>query len=558
MLKRIILLSIVVICLVAQMVCAAEVSVGESVVATEVAEETESLRLEDPEKSILSIKTNETPVFGSNFFLGTFSQITMPSYDPNYQIAIGDTVNVRFWGALDFQADLPVDTLGNIFIPQIGDVSVAGLPHAKLQETIEAAVRKRYNDSLFVYATLANYQPVSVFVTGNVRRPGLYKGMSSDSVLQYLDKADGIDTSNGSFRKIRIVRNKQTVKSIDLYAFLTDGNVELFQFHSGDSIVVDNRMYQVEVLGEATRPFKFEFFDKEMIVADVLDLALPKPTATNFTVTTWKKNNTKISKSYDLAWKNEVVVGHGDTITLEADHNSLTTEVILTGEHAGRHTYQLERDVSLQYLLDQTTLTPFSEPASVQVFRKSVATQQKQLLDAKLKELETLVLTTASASKDEAAIRTEESKLVLAFIDRARKAEPKGQIVMNAQSDPSEFILEDGDTVYIPRKSSLVLVQGEVSFPGAHTWVEDATAPDYIALSGDFSERADEDKILIIRQNGQVIKCDSKRQAEKVAIHTGDAVLVMPELDGKYLQFTKDITQILYQIAISTGVLLAL
>ncbi|NCC84812.1 MAG: polysaccharide export protein [Clostridia bacterium] len=546
--KFILSLVIVFACLASVRVDAAEVSIGESLAIPEVSSELANA----------TAQPKGTPVFGANFFLGKFSQTKMPAYDPNYRIAIGDTVNVRFWGAMDFQADLKVDTLGNIFIPQIGNISVAGLPHAKLQQTIEAAVRKRYNDSLFVYATLANYQPVSVFVTGNVRNPGLYQGMSSDSVLQYLDKAGGIDPNNGSFRKVRIVRGKATVRGMDLYSFLTDGQVELFQFQNGDSIVVDNRMFQVEVLGDATRPFKFEFFAREMRAADVFKLALPKPTATNFSVTKWNDNNEKITRSYPLAQKDQVIVGHGDSITLETDHNSLTTEVSLTGEHAGRHTYQLDRDASLQFLLDQTALTPFSEPSSTQVFRKSVAQQQKQLLEAKLKELETLVLTAASASKDEAAMRAEESKLLLSFIDRARKAEPKGQIVINENSRPADFILEDGDTVYIPRRSNLVLVQGEVAFPGAHTWTEEATALDYISLAGDFSERSDRDKILIIRQNGQVIKCDSERAAKKVDMRMGDAILVMPKLEGKYLQFTRDITQILYQIAVSTGVLLAL
>jgi hypothetical protein len=177
---------------------------------------------------------------------------------------------------------------------------------------------------------------------------------------------------------------------------------------------------------------------------------------------------------------------------------------------------------------------------------------------AKLHELESLVLTSSSISKDEALMRSQEAKSILTFIDRAKKVEPKGQVVIHDLAGFREIYLEDGDQVFIPRKTNVVLVQGEVAFPGAHTYMQDSNVGDYIALSGDFGERANKERVLVIKQNGRVVKCKSANQLAKMAIDRGDSVLVLPKLEGKTIQITKDITQILYQIAVGAGVILAI
>jgi hypothetical protein len=176
---------------------------------------------------------------------------------------------------------------------------------------------------------------------------------------------------------------------------------------------------------------------------------------------------------------------------------------------------------------------------------------------ANLKELETLVLTTSSISKDEAFLRSQEAKSVLAFIDRAKKVEPKGQIVIHDPINLNEIYLADEDQVFIPRKSNLIIVQGEVSFPGAHTYIEKKTVLDYIVLAGDFGSRANKKAVLVIRQNGRVIKLDSVSKMKKTKVQKGDSILVFPKLEGKNVQIVRDITQILFQIAMSAGIVLA-
>ena len=525
---------------------AAEVSVGEAITTED------DLQVEQK-----SAVPEGIAVFGSNLFNGQFSRKKQPHFNPDYKVAIGDTISVKIWGALDHELELAVDVQGNIFIPKVGTVTVAGVSNQKLVDVIRAKVRQKYNKMVFVYANVAGYQPVWVFVTGNVNLPGLYQGMASDSVLQFLDKAKGINLKYGSFRQIEIVRNNKIVRSIDLYRFLANGAMNLFQFHDGDAIVVGNLQYRYTVTGEAKRPFMFEFSTPTVRLKRILKLAMPDPSSTNVIITRWQKNNLKTVYAYSLDQIDNVVVQSGDVIDVYADHTDLRNTVTITGEHQGLHTLVVKKDVTLANLLSKVKLSPLSEVKSVQLFRKSVAEKQKQLLLANLKELETLVLTTSSISKDEAFLRSQEAKSVLAFIDRAKKVEPKGQIVIHDPMNFNEIYLADEDQVFIPRKENLILVQGEVSFPGAHTYIEKKTVLDYIVLAGDFGSRANKKAVLVIRQNGRVIKFDSVSKMKKAKVEKGDSILVFPKLEGKNVQIVRDITQILFQIAMSAGIVLA-
>lgn len=121
-------------------------------------------------------------LFGSQLFSGRFASEAFSGFNPEYRIAVGDRVSVRMWGAFNFEAAQAVDAQGNIFIPNVGPVRVLGVRNADLNQQVESQVKRTFRASVGVYATLEAAQPVKVYVTGFVRAPGLYGGLSSDSV----------------------------------------------------------------------------------------------------------------------------------------------------------------------------------------------------------------------------------------------------------------------------------------------------------------------------------------------------------------------------------------
>ena len=80
---------------------------------------------------------------------------------------------------------------------------------------------------------------------------------------------------------------------------------------------------------------------------------------------------------------------------------------------------------------------------------------------------------------------------------------------------------------------------------------------EYIDSCGGFSFRANDENILIIQRNGKVTTYDAASIfGEDYKIHPGDSILILGKVDTKYLQVVKDITQIVYQLAIGAAVVL--
>lgn len=495
-------------------------------------------------------------VFGHHLFNGSFSQNRQFRYDPDYRVNIGDTVNLKLWGAFDLEVQLTVDSQGNIFIPKVGTVGIAGIRNATLSSRIQSEVTQVYKTNVFVYADLASYQPVSVFVTGAVNKPGLYEGLASDSILQFLDKARGIDALSGSYRHISILRHNKTVRTIDLYRFLVDGTLDLFQFRMGDVIVVGSVERYIDVIGDVKRPYRYELLAPAIPLGELMRMALPNPTATNAIVTQWDKDNTQRVMIYRLIDQGDVNLSSGASVELIPDHSPNAIEIAVEGEHENVHKLIVDKGTTLQSLLGTIRMSSLSDPAAFQLFRKSVARDQKRLIDAELDDLEKKVMTTGSVTTEEAIIRKQEAALVMNFIDRARKVEPKGQVIINRETNLSQIMLEDGDTIYIPKKSHMVIVQGEVMLPRAQTFVSGMSLDDYIESCGGYTFRADEDNVLVIRQNGQVLRYESSSFSDPFEVLPGDAVLVLGKVDSKFLQVVKDITQILYQIAVGAAVVI--
>jgi protein involved in polysaccharide export with SLBB domain len=103
----------------------------------------------------------------------------------------------------------------------------------------------------------------------------------------------------------------------------------------------------------------------------------------------------------------------------------------------------------------------------------------------------------------------------------------------------------------------MIIVQGEVMLPGAQSYVEKMSFDDYINSCGGYSFRANKDSVLIIKKNGQVISYDADSTfGKEYKVEPGDDILVMGEVDTKYLQVVKDITQIVYQIAVGARIVL--
>ncbi|AJC87284.1 capsular polysaccharide export system, periplasmic protein [Campylobacter insulaenigrae] len=494
-------------------------------------------------------------VFGAHLFSGNFTKFTQHVYNPDYKLTVGDRINVKIWGAVEFIQTLTVDSQGNIFIPKVGAINLLGVKNSALVSVITKAINKIYKSNVYVYADMDIYQNVSVFVTGNVNQPGLYQGLSSDSIIQYIDKAKGINLEYGSFREIEILRDNQVIKKIDLYDFLLKGELGLFPFRMGDVILVGSVKDYVFVNGDVQKPFRFELSQDIKTLADIANIAGAKPIVTNAVVKSYRADHRLQIDAYAKKDFSEVILHAGDEIEFRPDYTAQNINIQIEGEHSGLHSIVVKKGTTLADVVDMISANPQSNMQALQIFRKSVAATQKQLINAQLKELETLALTSSSVNAEQASIRATQAKTILDFIERAKKVEPKGQIVIDSVKAYKAVVLEDGDIINIPSKNNIVLVQGEVSIPGAFVYINKEKLRYYINLAGGYSDRADVSRVLIINANGKATKYNGRSSAD---VKPGDSVLVLPKVDSQNLQVVSMLTQILYQIAIATNVVLNL
>jgi protein involved in polysaccharide export with SLBB domain len=491
-------------------------------------------------------------MFGAQLFNGTSADSgATTGFNPNYVLNPGDSIQVRLWGAFTFDGALQVDPKGNIFLPNVGPVKVAGVSNSQLNALVISKVKQVYQSNVSVYASLLQAQPVKVYVTGFVRNPGLYGGLTSDSLLNYLIKAGGIDPDRGSYVDINVKRGNKVRSSINLYDFLLNGKLGLSQFSDGDTIVVGPRQHTFSVQGDVFNSYDFEFRHSNISVTEALSWARPKPGATNITIIR-KQGLAKRSEYHPIGTAAGRMLQDGDTLIVSTDRYVGTIQVRIEGAHSGEHAMILPYGSNMRAVLAKIRPNSMSQMTAIQIYRPSVAARQKEMMNVALQKLEEASLSAQSSTKEEASLRVQEAQLISRFVAKARNVVPKGEVIIN-QKNLDGILLEDGDVISIPQKTSLVLVHGEVLFPNAVSWEKGLRPKDYIAKCGGLTQKSGNARVIVIRQNGAAENAEDVDQ-----INPGDELMVLPKYESKNIEVTRGLSTILYQLAVAAKVVLTL
>ena len=331
---------------------------------------------EEKSQSALIVRGQMKP-FGSNLFSGGFGHSREDGLNPGYVVQPGDRVSVRIWGAVEFNESLEVDPQGNIFLPSVGPVLVGGVRNADLNTRVEQAVSTVFINNVKVYTSLDSSQPVAVFVTGNVVAPGRYAGIPSNSILYYIDKAGGIESTKGSYRNIELLRAGEVIESIDLYEFLRDGQLVQVQFQDGDTILVRERGDAVSVSGDIVESALFELVKERTIGSDVMEMARLLPGVTHAGVS-GIRDNKPYSAYVPIEDFSTLVLADGDIVSFRADQHDSVIVVDVEGSHLGPSRFAVPRNTRLQELLDFIEVDPrLTDLDSISLRRESIAVRQR-------------------------------------------------------------------------------------------------------------------------------------------------------------------------------------
>jgi protein involved in polysaccharide export with SLBB domain len=485
-----------------------------------------------------------TAVFGATLFNRAPPGPT-DTPNPNYVLGPGDRVSITLWGFVEGAVQGIVDPEGNVFVPQIGPVRLGGTRAGDVQRVVEAEVRRVYAQQVQVYATVLSTGQLGVFVTGFVRLPGRHLGAASESVLDYLARAGGVDPGRGSFRDIVVRRGGVDVARVDLYRFLLTGSLPNLSLQQGDTIIVARQGSLVGADGAVRNNFLFEVAGRAMPGSELVRLAGPLPSATN-AVIRGTRNGRPFARYVTTRELGAVQLLDQDQVSFITDAPAQTVRVMVEGSRVGPSVLIADRDTTLCTMLNYIEVDPrLANTRGVFLLRPGLAQQQQRTINEALDRLERQLFLTVSATTGVAEIRASEANLIANYIQRARRTQPEGRLVVLDRSGRcSEVRVQDGDTIVIPERVETVLVGGEVIAPQAVVWRPNMRLSDFIAAAGGFAERGADNTVMIRKASGALI-LEATEPPEP-----GDEVIALPRLDPKNFQIARDLLNVIFQTAL--------
>jgi protein involved in polysaccharide export with SLBB domain len=196
--------------------------------------------------------------FGYEIFLNNpFAQkdYLIGNIDEGYIIAPGDVLRMVVFGDNAMQIEAKVDLNGNITIPNFGVFLAAGNNFGTLKSRLKIYLGKYFSGLLtapqrtFLDVSLTQIRPVAITVLGEASTPGPHLVNGLATVLNALYAAGGIKTS-GSLRSIKVYRNNQMIKEIDLYDYITSGKLDAdIRLANNDIIFISPRMSSISFNG---------------------------------------------------------------------------------------------------------------------------------------------------------------------------------------------------------------------------------------------------------------------------------------------------------------------
>lgn len=461
--------------------------------------------------------------------------------DPNHIMRPGDKVRVTLWGLINSEQELTVDAQNNVVVPGVGPVSLTNVTASQTPAVIETAARRVYSNGVQIYAAATSAASTQVLVSGPVGRPGAYQGASDDALVLYLQRAAGIDTYRGSYRRIRIVRAGQTIATADLYEFLRAGALPSISFRNGDAIVVEEQGATVAVTGDVRSAYSFELSAPTGLGAEIMRYARPRPGASHAAIV-GIRNGQPFSAYLSLAEFANFTLTDGDRVQFESDVRDNSVLVRVDAPHVGASVFSAERGATVGQVIAQMTIDPDADWSSVYLRRDSVRRTQKALLNEGLDRLQRNILLAPSISSGQADARASAASAAQQYIAIARLVEPQGIVPLGGR-DLNTVLLESGDVIVIPRQSQIVSVAGEVQSPQSVVAGGPASLASYVRMAGGYTPRADRRRVLIFKPDGQL------RQGNQVL--PGDRVLIQGKPDSTLIALIRDLTLSLASVMIS-------
>ena len=182
----------------------------------------------------------------------------------SYVLGSGDEVVVQVNGLVEVSDRFVIDRDGRIFLPKVGPVHLAGVALRDAERVLSANIGRVYRN-FTVTATMGRLRSIEIFVVGQAKKPGKHVISSLSGLINALFETGGPGI-NGSLRAIELRRGGKTISTVDMYAFLSQGdNRGDVPLVTGDIIYIPPARARVAVLGSVSAPAVYEINKGETI-----------------------------------------------------------------------------------------------------------------------------------------------------------------------------------------------------------------------------------------------------------------------------------------------------
>jgi polysaccharide export outer membrane protein len=200
------------------------------------------------------------PIYGASLFdqvPSTYAPLDRTPVAPDYMIGPGDELDIRLWGQITSEQRLVVDRTGDIFIPEVGRISVAGLRFSELPAALKTSIGRVFRN-FDVSVNMSQLRSIQVFVVGHATRPGTYTVSSLSTLVNALFVSGG-PSPQGSMRNIQLKRSGQLVTRFDMYDLLLRGDkTKDAALKPGDVIFIPSAGARVAISGSVENPAIYE------------------------------------------------------------------------------------------------------------------------------------------------------------------------------------------------------------------------------------------------------------------------------------------------------------
>lgn len=508
-------------------------------------------------------------LFGSDFFRGfpsTFMPINDPSASSNYILDVDDVLHIQMIGDRSTQFDIRIDRSGNISIPDIGKIQVAGMTLNQAIDFVDFKISATFVET-DVFISLKEIRDIQVLLTGMVHTPGIYTLSGYSSVLHAISSAGGLK-ENASFREVIVKRNGKVYKTIDLYDFFVDGNMSSnISLMSGDSIIVKPTNQYIPVYGAVNHKAIYEYEEGESLKDIIYFAGGFKPEASKEIIVVRKIKNSYesivLNKDYEifkLKKEDKIYVNHALYRPAEKylnDRNDFrSVPIIVSGAVKKPGTYYVNENTYLSQLInDAGGYKVDAYPFGGMLFNIRALELEAEYNDRLYNEA---IKSLASAAT---SINKVNVTSILPLLSEFKNLKPSGRITTEfnlekIKTNPAkDTLLTPGDRIYVPYKKNVVHVFGEVLNPGSKAYTYGTSVKDYIKQSGGLNKSADKSSIILVYANGKAERVGlnsnifGKKQSD---VLPGSVIYITRDLDDiDGIQYFATISPILSSLAIS-------